>query len=110
MYGKTLNIYIPFPESNGHVERSAAPATLQEGSDTSARQAREQSIAGSSKQRRDSSPAQLAFSDQIPVSSQVLLAHAFASMCLLHASQSMQSASVYTTLLYSLVLVQLFQR
>lgn len=66
---------------------SAAPATLQEGSNIAASQARDQSIAGSSKQRRDSSPAQLAFSDQLPVSSQVLLAYAFASMCPVHARQ-----------------------
>lgn len=44
-------------------------------------QAREASFAGSSKQRRDSSPAQLAFSHELPVSSQVPLARAFAWMC-----------------------------
>lgn len=55
---------------------SAALATLQEGPDMANSQAQAPSFAGSSKQRRDSSPAQLAFSHQLPVSSQVPLAYA----------------------------------
>lgn len=52
-----------------------AVATLQEAQQAAASQALEQGMLSSGKQRRDSSPAQLAFSSQLPLSSsQVLLA------------------------------------
>ena len=54
---------------------------LQEAEDPTG-QIPEPTVIGSGKQRRDSSPAQLAFSSQLPVSSQVLLLTSCICLCL----------------------------